>query len=48
MNTEKPKPEVDNRTLLKSLVYGLLTGLLLHYVCYRISLPSEPFIYTAF
>ena len=27
---------------------GLLAGVLLHYVLYRISLPVKPFIYAAF
>ena len=31
-----------------SLVMGLATALILHYVLYRIGLPSKPFIYMAF
>ena len=31
-----------------SLVVGILAALVLHYVLYRIGLPSKPFIYVAF
>jgi hypothetical protein len=31
-----------------SLVIGLLMALVIHYVLYRIGLPSKPFIYVAF
>lgn len=31
-----------------SLVAGGLTALVLHYVLYRINMPSTPFIYVAF
>ena len=31
-----------------SLVLGLLVGVLGHYLIYRFSLPSKPFIYVAF
>jgi hypothetical protein len=31
-----------------SALLGMLLGLVLHYVLYRIGLPSEPFIYVAF
>lgn len=31
-----------------SLVLGLLVGVLAHYMIYRLSLPSKPFIYVAF
>jgi len=31
-----------------SLVAGLLIALLLHYLLYRIGLPSRPFIYVVF
>ena len=31
-----------------SLVTGVIVGLILHYVLYRIGLPSKPFIYVAF
>ena len=33
---------------LGSLLTGLLIALLLHYLLYRIGLPSKPFIYVAF
>lgn len=31
-----------------SVVAGLVIALILHYVLYRIGLPSKPFIYVAF
>ncbi|HEY9759867.1 MAG TPA: hypothetical protein V6C97_32205 [Oculatellaceae cyanobacterium] len=31
-----------------SLVLGLATGVFAHYLLYRLSLPTEPFIYAAF
>jgi hypothetical protein len=31
-----------------SALLGMLLALVLHYVLYRIGLPSEPFIYVAF
>ncbi len=31
-----------------SLVLGLVLAVLLHYVLYRLGLPSKPFIYVAF
>jgi len=31
-----------------SLLAGLLAALVLHYVLYRVGLPSKPFIYVAF
>lgn len=46
------KPRVNPlRTLARitlSLVLGLLVGVVLHYLIYRLSLPSKPFIYVAF
>jgi hypothetical protein len=33
---------------LVSLGLGLLTAVIMHYVLYRIALPSTPFIYVAF
>jgi len=30
------------------LILGLAVGLFLHYLCYRLSLPVQPFIYVAF
>lgn len=35
------------RSLL-SLALGLLAGVFFHYLLYRISLPTEPFIYSSF
>lgn len=34
--------------LAVSLLLGLLVGVLSHYLIYRLSLPSKPFIYVAF
>jgi hypothetical protein len=34
--------------LAASLLLGLLVGVLAHYLIYRLSLPSKPFIYVAF
>jgi hypothetical protein len=31
-----------------SLIVGILAAFVLHYVLYRIGLPSKPFIYVAF
>lgn len=31
-----------------ALVLGLLIGVFFHYMVYRLSLPSKPFIYVAF
>jgi hypothetical protein len=31
-----------------SLAAGLVGGVLLHYLIYRLSLPTEPFIYVSF
>ena len=31
-----------------SLCLGLATGVFMHYLLYRLSLPTEPFIYAAF
>jgi hypothetical protein len=33
---------------LASFLLGCLVGILFHYVLYRMSLPLEPFIYSAF
>jgi hypothetical protein len=35
-------------TWLASCALGVLLALVLHYVCYRMGLPSKPFIYVAF
>ena len=34
--------------VMVSLVIGALIGVFAHYLLYRMSLPSEPFIYVAF
>ncbi|HTL68184.1 MAG TPA: hypothetical protein VL200_11020 [Lacunisphaera sp.] len=34
--------------LLAWFAWGVILGLFLHYVFYRVSLPVEPFIYVAF
>lgn len=33
---------------LVSVAAGIISAIVLHYVLYRIGLPSEPFIYVAF
>lgn len=40
----------DNRRLraLISLTLGLLCGIFVHYLCYRLAIPAKPFIYVAF
>ena len=45
--TPRARPLALWRFLL-ALVLGLLSGVCLHYVVYRLSLPSKPFIYVAF
>lgn len=35
-------------TLAGHLILGLAVGLFLHYLCYRLFLPVQPFIYVAF
>ena len=34
--------------LLAGFILGLLMGIFFHYLAYRYSLPSRPFIYVAF
>jgi ABC-type Mn2+/Zn2+ transport system permease subunit len=48
--TEPPPPALLLRLtrLAVSLGLGLLVGVLGHYLIYRLSLPSKPFIYVAF
>ena len=36
------------RGALLSLIGGVLCGVVIHYMLYRIGLPIEPFIYVAF
>lgn len=42
--------KTDSRLLrgLASLVVGILCGILLHYLIYRLGLPIKPFVYVAF
>jgi hypothetical protein len=55
MNSWWEKLSADWSPLLKrwvarglSLAAGLIVALVLHYVLYRMGLPSKPFIYVAF
>jgi hypothetical protein len=49
MNTS-PSTKTSLRRLrsLFALIVGLLVGVFFHYMLYRLSLPSKPFIYVAF
>jgi hypothetical protein len=41
----------DNKRLARvliSLTLGLLCGIFVHYLCYRLAIPAKPFIYVAF
>jgi len=42
----KPVPAVIRHAL--SLVVGLVVGVFLHYLLFRLTLPVQPFIYVAF
>jgi len=53
------KPSIDSNQKMRvvlagiashfgSLLLGLVLAVLLHYVLYRLGLPSKPFIYVAF
>lgn len=48
------KSDKSNRTAPRwlttacGLILGVVVGVCLHYVIYRLSLPSTPFIYVAF
>lgn len=48
--TSAPPPSFMRRLArtVVSLALGLLVGVLFHYLVYRFSLPSKPFIYVAF
>ena len=50
MNPAKSPPKKRSRVThaLAALVLGLLVGVFFHYLLYRLSLPSKPFIYVAF
>lgn len=41
-----PPPSRARR--LSAFALGLLLGILCHYLLYRLSLPSQPFIYVSF
>lgn len=47
--TKSLSPVAANRlAAVVSIVAGLLLAVVLHYVLYRMGLPSKPFIYVAF
>jgi hypothetical protein len=46
-DSKSPKTQRHLRSFV-SLVLGLLIGVFFHYMLYRLSLPSKPFIYVAF
>jgi hypothetical protein len=46
-NPDNNTDKVKTRPWL-SILLGLLTGVWFHYVLFRLSLPTEPFIYAAF
>ncbi len=54
ISTAEPLPAPRRSTLrtavrvVISLALGLLVGVVLHYLIYRLSLPSKPFIYVSF
>jgi hypothetical protein len=43
-----PKPVAKAGACATSLIAGIAVAIVLHYVLYRIGLPSKPFIYVAF
>jgi hypothetical protein len=43
-----PEPVAKAVAHAGSLLLGLVLAVLLHYVLYRLGLPSKPFIYVAF
>ncbi len=43
-----PPPAATALAHVGSLAAGLLAAFVIHYVLYRIGLPSKPFIYVAF
>ena len=44
----RPTPSRSRWRTLIALTLGLLIGVFFHYMLYRLSLPSKPFIYVAF
>ena len=43
-----PAPTASLLSHAGALIVGILAAFVLHYVLYRIGLPSKPFIYVAF
>lgn len=43
-----PAPAARAASSIMSLIVGILVAVVLHYVLYRVGLPSKPFIYVAF
>ncbi len=43
-----PPHAVSTGSVVLSLLTGVAAAVVLHYVLYRIGLPSQPFIYVAF
>jgi hypothetical protein len=43
-----PRPPAPARRVLLALLLGVMAGVTFHYLVYRLSLPSTPFIYVAF
>ena len=43
-----PAPAARAASCARSLMVGMLVAVVLHYVLYRVGLPSKPFIYVAF
>lgn len=43
-----PAPMARAASCMVSLIAGLAIAVMLHYLLYRVGLPSKPFIYVAF
>jgi uncharacterized membrane-anchored protein YhcB (DUF1043 family) len=43
-----PSPVADRLFKFLSLILGLLVGIFFHYLIYRFTLPTKPFVYVAF
>lgn len=48
IKTSGSRPGMRVTATVLSLVMGLAVGVFAHYILYRLSLPSKPFIYAAF
>ncbi len=48
IKTSRSHPGMRVTATVLSLVMGLVVGVFAHYILYRLSLPSKPFIYAAF